>query len=95
VDSPLNWIFEPDLVFWHARGCKACSGSGYFGKMALHELLVIDRDLGQAIANRAPTLHLRELVARSGMTTLLQDGIAKALEGFTDLKQVIAAVHSQ
>jgi type II secretory ATPase GspE/PulE/Tfp pilus assembly ATPase PilB-like protein len=95
IDSLLNWIFEPDLVFWHSRGCKACNGSGYSGKMALHELLIIDGELSHAIANRAPSAQLREIAQRSGMTTLLQDGIAKALAGFTDLKQVLAAVHAQ
>lgn len=95
IESLMNWIFEPDLTFWHARGCSACDGSGYTGKMALQELLVVDRELAQAIANRAPTSELRRIAGRSGMTTLLQDGIAKALAGLTDLRQVLSALQSQ
>jgi type II secretory ATPase GspE/PulE/Tfp pilus assembly ATPase PilB-like protein len=94
VDSLLRWVFEPDLAFWQRRGCKMCQGSGYDGYMALHELLVVDSQLARAIAERAPVTTLRELAYRSGMTTLLQDGIAKALAGMTDLSQVLNALGS-
>jgi type II secretory ATPase GspE/PulE/Tfp pilus assembly ATPase PilB-like protein len=94
VDSLLRWVFEPDLTFWRKRGCKACNGSGHAGHVALYELLVVDPELARAIATRTSLRELHELAIRNGATTLLQDGIAKALAGTTDLEQVLGALGS-
>jgi len=77
-------------LVWRARGCDACGGSGYRGRIALHELLVIDGALRAAIHARAGTDVIRALAIQGGMTTLLQDGARKCLEGVTDFAQVLA-----
>jgi len=87
----LGWVFEPDLVLWRGKGCKACTGTGYHGRMALQELLIVDGELRQLIAQRASTDALRTAAEHNGMITLLQDGIAKALAGYTDVEEVLAA----
>jgi type II secretory ATPase GspE/PulE/Tfp pilus assembly ATPase PilB-like protein len=79
-----------DLEIWIAPGCEACGGSGYKGRMALHELLVADDDLRAVIARRGTMDETRALATRTGMATLLQDGVAKAIAGDTDLRQVLA-----
>jgi type II secretory ATPase GspE/PulE/Tfp pilus assembly ATPase PilB-like protein len=94
VESLLRWVFEPDLVFWRKRGCKACGSSGYAGQIALFELLVVDPELARAVASRTSVRELHELAVRNGATSLLQDGIAKALAGMTDLEQVLGALGS-
>jgi len=58
--------------------------------VALHELLVTDDPLKVAIQKKAPIDDIRSHAARSGMTTLLQDGVQKVILGQTDLKQVLA-----
>ena len=63
---------------------------GYKGRIALHELLIADEDIKRAIAKRSPVEEVRQLAIAGGMTTLLQDGIEKAIAGKTDLKQVLA-----
>ncbi|MGL1765597.1 ATPase, T2SS/T4P/T4SS family, partial [Vibrio parahaemolyticus] len=73
-----------------AKGCDACGNSGYKGRLGLHEVLVTDDDIKHAIAHRSPVDEIRRVAMDRGMTTLLQDGIAKALEGKTDMKQVLA-----
>ncbi|HEY8942660.1 MAG TPA: ATPase, T2SS/T4P/T4SS family, partial [Polyangiaceae bacterium] len=75
---------------WIARGCDACGGSGYKGRLGLHELLIADEDIKAAIFQRSPVSELRRLARAQGMKTLAQDGIIKALRGDTDLKQVLA-----
>ena len=75
---------------WRAGGCDACASSGYKGRLAIHELLVTDDQLKHAVAHRAPVDDLRTAAKARGMTTLLQDGIAKAIAGETDMKQVLA-----
>lgn len=77
-------------LLWKANGCSACRGSGYRGRVALHELLVVDDELRTATHARADADRLHELATAGGMTTLLQDGARKCLEGATDLAHVLA-----
>jgi type II secretory ATPase GspE/PulE/Tfp pilus assembly ATPase PilB-like protein len=82
--------FGPQFLLWRGRGCESCGGSGYKGRIGLHELLVNNDDIKRALARRAPVEEIRHLAMAAGMTTLLQDGIQKAMAGQTDLKQVLA-----
>jgi type II secretory ATPase GspE/PulE/Tfp pilus assembly ATPase PilB-like protein len=79
----------PELL-WRSRGCNACGGTGYRGRLAIHELLVVDGAIRAAIQVRAGAEAIRDLAVAGGMTTLLQDGARKCLEGHTDLSQVRA-----
>jgi type II secretory ATPase GspE/PulE/Tfp pilus assembly ATPase PilB-like protein len=79
-----------DLLLWRAVGCKKCKGSGYQGRVALHELLITNEEIKSAIERRIPVVEIRQLAIASGMTTLVQDGIEKILGGITDMKQVLA-----
>jgi type II secretory ATPase GspE/PulE/Tfp pilus assembly ATPase PilB-like protein len=78
------------LKLWRAVGCNACAGSGYKGRIGVHELLTSNDALKRAIQRKAPVDELRRLAIEGGMKTLLQDGIEKVLDGQTDLKQVLA-----
>ena len=80
----------PAIELWHAPGCDACGQSGYRGRIALHELLIMDNAVRAAVQRRAPAEELRQLARETGMTTLLEDGVTKALGGLTDLRQVLA-----
>ena len=82
---------ESPPVLHQAVGCPACNGTGYKGRVAIHELLVVDTEIRRALTARAPADEIRRLALEGGMTTLAQDGIAKVLRGATDLRQVIGA----
>jgi len=75
---------------WSGRGCPACRDTGYRGRVALHELLVADDAVRAAVRRRAGADEIRALGRERGMRTLLEDGLAKCLEGLTDLPQVLA-----
>jgi type II secretory ATPase GspE/PulE/Tfp pilus assembly ATPase PilB-like protein len=79
-----------ELVLHRAKGCNACGGTGYKGRIALHEVLVASDEIRRAVARRAEVDVIRELAMRDGMSTLVQDGVDKVLAGLTDLKQVLA-----
>jgi type II secretory ATPase GspE/PulE/Tfp pilus assembly ATPase PilB-like protein len=79
-----------DFRTWRAKGCDACGNTGYKGRLALHEVLVSDNEIRRAIAHKEPVEVIRRAAIATGMTTLLQDGIAKALAGHTDMTQVLA-----
>ncbi|NBQ85958.1 MAG: GspE/PulE family protein [Betaproteobacteria bacterium] len=71
-----------------AVGCARCHGSGYSGRLALHELMVVDASLRALVQSRARVAELWRTAAQSGMRTLKMDGIIKVLRGLTDIKQV-------
>jgi type II secretory ATPase GspE/PulE/Tfp pilus assembly ATPase PilB-like protein len=73
-----------------ARGCEVCAGSGYKGRVGLHELLAGSDRIKQQIQERARAAELLATALNEGMRTLKMDGIEKVLAGITDLKQVRA-----
>jgi len=74
-----------------APGCDRCSGSGYAGRLGIHELLVNSPLVRPLIRRSAGADELRAAGIAEGMRTLRQDGIEKCLEGLTDLHEVRAA----
>ena len=72
-----------------AVGCPACSGTGYRGRTAIAELLVIDERLQPLILGRADTPALVAAARGLGMVELQQDGLLKALAGITSLEEVL------
>jgi type II secretory ATPase GspE/PulE/Tfp pilus assembly ATPase PilB-like protein len=88
--GPLSETTPVRSLQWRARGCEACRMSGYRGRVALHEVLVVDERLRSAIHARAGVEKIRAAAVEGGMTTLLQDGAMKCLAGITDLSQVLA-----
>lgn len=86
---------SPTGRLWQAAGCVACGGTGFSGRLALQELLVVDAALQQAIVHRAGLEKMRELAGRQGMRTLAEDGIEKALQGQTTLSEVVRVLYGE
>jgi type II secretory ATPase GspE/PulE/Tfp pilus assembly ATPase PilB-like protein len=82
--------YHDDFVLFRGKGCGNCNNSGYRGRAGIHELLVATDSMKRLIANKARVVEMLTAAKGDGMTTLVQDGILKALEGLTDLKQVKA-----
>ena len=80
--------FKDDLMVSKPGGCDECSGYGYRGRMALHELLMGTDEIKQLIQNAAKIDEIRARAIKDGMTTLKQDGIEKIFSGQLDLLQV-------
>ena len=81
LDMEVNQVYD-------AVGCPECS-SGYHGRIALQEVLLISPDIRDAINARVPKAQLRELVYGSDVITLLQDGLYKVIAGLTSIEEVI------
>ncbi|GAB4293490.1 MAG: hypothetical protein Fur0034_00630 [Desulfuromonadia bacterium] len=69
-------------------GCEACAGSGYRGRLGLHELLDCTDEMKGLIRKKSDIDAIRKQAIRDGMTTLKQDGIIKVLQGLTDITEV-------
>jgi len=103
-DCKVEYTPEPDVLrrlgmsedeikgkkLYRGVGCEKCGGSGYNGRYAIHELLVVDDDIEKAIVKEASSFDLRDIAMKNGMHTLRQDGIHKAFEGITTLEEVLA-----
>ncbi len=82
--------YDDDFVLYRGKGCGSCDSSGYRGRAGIHELLVATDAMKKLIQSRARVVEMVKVAKDEGMTTLVQDGILKALDGLTDLKQVKA-----
>jgi type II secretory ATPase GspE/PulE/Tfp pilus assembly ATPase PilB-like protein len=71
-------------------GCDKCTGTGYRGRVGLHELLIGSDPVKKAIQEHARVAELLAIALDEGMHTLKQDGMEKVLQGITDMHQVRA-----
>ena len=76
------------VTLYRPGKCKKCSDSGYRGRMGLHELLIGSDEIKRMVISKMPVAEIRSQAIKEGMTTLLQDGIWKILEGHVDFHQV-------
>ena len=76
-------------LFKHGKGCSACQGTGYLGRMALFEMLVLSSEIESMIVTNAYTVDIHAAAQRSGMASLTQEGFDKALEGLTTVEEVM------
>ena len=74
-----------------AVGCDECK-NGYSGRIAIHEVLLIDQNIKDAISSNVKKDQLRHLVYNSDVISLLQDGINKVLEGLTTLEELLKII---
>ena len=86
--AKLNIPYSKDLKFYQPGGCNDCNQSGYRGRVGIHELLIASDNVKRLITKKATVEDLRNASISDGMSTLLQDGIKKVLEGITDFDQV-------
>ena len=78
------------FMLYHPKGCSECGGTGYKGRLGLHELMVGTDEIKKLIQEHARVAELFAQALEDGMLTLKMDGMEKVLQGITDLKQVRA-----
>lgn len=88
IFSELKVLYADDLRLYRPKGCRECSQSGYRGRMGIHELLVATDSIKRLIQKHATAEEIRAKAIEEGMRTLLQDGILKVFQGYTDFDQV-------
>jgi type II secretory ATPase GspE/PulE/Tfp pilus assembly ATPase PilB-like protein len=82
------------LLHHHSPGCEKCSGTGFRGRVGVHELLTVDRGLRHLIQTRARVDDIQRAAVEAGMRTLRQDGIEKVLAGATTIGEVRATTNA-
>jgi type IV pilus assembly protein PilB len=76
-------------VFYKGAGCKRCRNTGYSGRVGVHELLIIDDRIRDAVVAEASVTELRRIGLENGMVTLRKDGFRKVREGLTTVEEVL------
>jgi type IV pilus assembly protein PilB len=85
-----------DATFYRAQGCPACGHSGYRGRLGIYELLQLDNTLREMTFRGEPMVRLRDYAWQSGgMSTLLQDGVRKVMQGMTTIPELLRVVAAQ
>jgi len=89
----LNIGFSPEdaakITPLKGKGCMTCSETGYKGRVALYEVMLIKENIKEAILQGASVIELRELGRKNGMRTLREAGLQKIREGMTSLEEIM------
>ncbi len=80
---------EEVTTITEGKGCNSCKHTGYKGRMAIHELLVIDDDIRELIIKNNAASKIREYVKEKGMHFLIDDGLMKVTKGYTSVEEVL------
>lgn len=78
---------EPPL-FYHGAGCACCRQTGYYGRVALHELVLVTSELRELIAQSGSDAQLTEAAMKAGYRPLCYDGLRKVLLGLTTMDEL-------
>ncbi|MBI1894701.1 MAG: type IV-A pilus assembly ATPase PilB [Candidatus Rokubacteria bacterium] len=97
VDVPLSALvdigFKPEeadgVKAYVGKGCAACAQTGYRGRIAIHEVMWLSRELRDAIVRQQPANEIRKLAIKIGMRTLRQSGLRKVARGLTTIDEVL------
>lgn len=100
VASAVNGVMAQRLVrkictSCQGKGCGKCNHTGFRGRAAIHELLVIDDDLRPAIMNRISSKELKDLAIKKGLITLYKDGLEKVKEGITTEEELLKVAYGE
>lgn len=85
----LNYEEYEGKEFYHGKGCPKCSGTGYKGRVGFYEVMLIDDDLRDAIAEGSNAEQIRKIAVKNGMKTLRMQALNKAEQGVTTLEEVL------
>src|SRR3989338_2478443 len=78
-----------EFKLYRGRKCPECGDTGYFGRIAVFEVLPISEKIGRLILERRPAIDIEHQAVEEGMVLMKQDGYLKALEGITSIEEVL------
>ncbi len=91
-----NSILETDksVTLYKGEGCSQCNNTGYKGRTAIHEIIIIDDTLRKMISNREDSASILKYAISQGTTTLKQDMIQRVLRGDSTIAELIQATYT-
>ena len=80
------------LTFYRGAGCAVCGQTGYNGRIGIFEVLEMTEKIKELVVARASSGEVLKMAEAGGMSTMLEDGITKALDGTTTLEEVLRVI---
>ncbi len=77
-----------EVVFHRGKGCKFCNETGYIGRTAIFEVLEVTEEIRNLIVQKESSEIIRRKAMEQGMSTMMQDGVAKTIKGQTTLEEI-------
>jgi general secretion pathway protein E/type IV pilus assembly protein PilB len=96
--TPTSWELEAfnlsdeklkDAQLFKGAGCRACSNTGYRGRIGIYEQMTVSEDIQKLVYQRVPSTEIRKVARQMGMKTLREDGMLKVLSGVSTLEEVM------
>ncbi|MFH0812666.1 MAG: GspE/PulE family protein [Pseudomonadota bacterium] len=84
----LGIVYDEKFVLYRGKGCEACNSIGLKGRTGIHEMLEGTDEIKKLVQKKGTVEEIRKTAMGQGMTTLLQDGLLKAIKGDTTVEQV-------
>jgi type IV pilus assembly protein PilB len=81
----------PETVF-RPKGCKKCGGTGYRGRVGVHEVLMMTEEISRLCVENATSEEIKQTAVEQGMLTLRQDGLEKVRAGLTSVEEVVRVI---
>ena len=76
-------------IFYHGEGCHRCNNSGYKGRVGIYEVMEVNEKISDQINNRANADVIKKIAREQGMSTMFEDGLAKAQQGITTIEEIL------
>ncbi len=87
---------DPDKVeIYEGKGCEDCRFTGYRGRTAIHEILLLNEPIRELILARASSQQIKQKAISQGMRTLRQDGLQKVVAGITTMTEVVRVTQQE
>lgn len=91
IDAGFREDDLPERIF-RPVGCKKCGGTGYKGRMGIHEVMLVSEEISDLTVKEATAEKIRQVAIEQGMLTLRQDGLEKVRMGLTSLEEIARVV---
>ena len=82
------------VTLYKGAGCATCSSTGYKGRMAIHEVMILNDEFKKAVLQRKPASDLKRAARAGGMQTLRECGVQKVLKGMTTVEELFRVAHA-
>ena len=92
TEDERRWLGDSTTHVFHGVGCKHCRGTGFLGRLPVYEMMIVQRDLADAIAADEPRGTLREIAERGGLRPILELSRRRVLAGETTVEEIERAV---
>ncbi|NOX88109.1 MAG: type II/IV secretion system protein, partial [Calditrichaeota bacterium] len=96
LDPKLTKMFtqlgHENYKVYQANGCNVCNYTGYKGRIGVYEILLLDRELKDALSQEFSIRDLRKLARQKGFRNLFEDGISLVAEGIADYQEILRVI---